>query len=339
MYILSTIVFALILIYFRYDYSKVRDFSLDFVCTEQIKGLAILMVILGHLNTEFYDWRFMQPFGSMGVALFLFISGYGLTKSFENKRLDGFFKKRITAVLIPYSVVTVLWIIVDYLSGIKHSTATILLAVLGLDFSRSVDETMWYISFIIIWYVAFYLTFRFVKRDLLKIAALFSFSLMSIIIGLTDFVGGASYLWEGHSIIFPIGVFYAMYAEKYVVKYKNRLLIPLIITSSIIFYLNFNADLSSAVDYIINDVFFILTITGMLIVLRHYNLKSLFLEKIGSYSYELYLFEGYLISKIIKPDFMENGESLWIYLLLVIVLSYSYHKVIKITNKKIYRLL
>ena len=96
MYILSTIVFALILIYFRYDYSKVRDFSLDFVCTEQIKGLAILMVILGHLNTEFYDWRFMQPFGSMGVALFLFISGYGLTKSFENKRLDGFFKKRIT---------------------------------------------------------------------------------------------------------------------------------------------------------------------------------------------------------------------------------------------------
>ena len=56
-----------------------------------IKGMAILIIIMGHLGNIF-GVRVFNPLGSCGVAIFLFCSGYGLQKSYYKKNLKE--KKR-----------------------------------------------------------------------------------------------------------------------------------------------------------------------------------------------------------------------------------------------------
>jgi peptidoglycan/LPS O-acetylase OafA/YrhL len=60
---------------------------------QYIKGLAILAVIIGHIGNFSGKARF-TPLGGIGVALFLFCSGYGLTKSYEKNGLENYWMKK-----------------------------------------------------------------------------------------------------------------------------------------------------------------------------------------------------------------------------------------------------
>ena len=51
--------------------------------TTSIKGLAIFIIILSHISGNL-GIRFLTPLGGIGVALFLFLSGYGLSKSYTS---------------------------------------------------------------------------------------------------------------------------------------------------------------------------------------------------------------------------------------------------------------
>lgn len=49
--------------------------------TQILKGLAISMVIVQHLGQVFHIVA-LNPLGPIGVCIFLFISGYGLSCSY-----------------------------------------------------------------------------------------------------------------------------------------------------------------------------------------------------------------------------------------------------------------
>lgn len=66
-----------------------------------IKGVAIILVILCHLGGKTGSVVF-TPLGGIGVAIFLFLSGYGLEKSYEKKGLNNYWKKKISYVFLPY---------------------------------------------------------------------------------------------------------------------------------------------------------------------------------------------------------------------------------------------
>lgn len=108
--------------------------------TNNLKAVAIILVILGHLG-------FINKSGEWGVGIFLLLSGYGLTQSYIKSGIIGFFKKRLLAVILPYSIVMIIWIFVDYILGNKYRILTIGTSILGLNFKSVIDVTMWYISF------------------------------------------------------------------------------------------------------------------------------------------------------------------------------------------------
>lgn len=60
--------------------------------TQLLKGLAILMVIVEHLGQVLHIAA-LNPLGPIGVCLFLFISGYGLSYSYEKNGRNGYLKK------------------------------------------------------------------------------------------------------------------------------------------------------------------------------------------------------------------------------------------------------
>lgn len=111
----------------------------------KIKAIGILFVLFGH--TQQILWG-----GASGVAMFLIVSGYGMAESYLNKGLGLFWNKRIKAVWLPYFVAAVMKLLGMWGGGRSYIAATLL----GADFSRNIDPTMWYISFVFLWYLIFY---------------------------------------------------------------------------------------------------------------------------------------------------------------------------------------
>ena len=97
-----------------------RVFNLDRGVTNLLKLLSCIAIVLHHYsqyaltNGEGYNW-FLRVFSShggyVGVALFFFLSGYGLAKSNQAHRLRfvEFLKHRLSKVYFPLLLATLLW--------------------------------------------------------------------------------------------------------------------------------------------------------------------------------------------------------------------------------------
>src|SRR3989344_1884092 len=88
---LQTIILAIPLVFFILITSRkeAHPYEIDQEHTNQLKGLAILMVIFSHIG-YFLDSsdKFLYPLsvaGGVGVNIFLLLSGFGLTSSALNK--------------------------------------------------------------------------------------------------------------------------------------------------------------------------------------------------------------------------------------------------------------
>src|SRR5689334_13260056 len=64
---------------------------MDMTQTTQIKGLAILLVVVGHLWFHVSESRAVPILGDYSVTVFLILSGFGITNTFTKKQLEGFF--------------------------------------------------------------------------------------------------------------------------------------------------------------------------------------------------------------------------------------------------------
>jgi fucose 4-O-acetylase-like acetyltransferase len=182
-----------------------RIFSFDRDVTRQVKGIAILLVILGHLQVYglINGPDTLRFAGAWGVSIFLITSGFGLSQSYRWTSPDIiFFKKRIPKIIVPYAIVTISLIIVDFLvQGRQYSLSTVLLSILGLDLSHAVDPTMWYITFIFWWYLIFYMVYRLPISKPFQVILLFAAS------GLTYCIKSVHPLSAPYIFDFPVGVF------------------------------------------------------------------------------------------------------------------------------------
>ena len=75
------------------------------------RAIAIIAVVMIH-TTPAGEWQiFCKPFINFAVATFIFLSGY-LTKA-DNDNWLAFYRRRITRVLVPYFIWTVIYSIQD----------------------------------------------------------------------------------------------------------------------------------------------------------------------------------------------------------------------------------
>ena len=233
----------------------------------------------------------------MGGGIFLLLSGYGLTQSYVKSGIIGFFKKRLLAVILPYSTVMLIWIFVDFILGNKYSISTIAASILGVNFKSVIDVTMWYIPFLILWYIIFFLTFKSLKNNYFKIITMFIFSciIYYYVYKLFDQNVGVRL----YTLLFPIGVLLGFLFSK-----------ELNISEKM---------LKSTLGHIIIFSFILFEI----------------LSFIGNISFELYLFEGVFINKynFIFECINNKFLSVVTYFILIFVLSSIYHNIVKYINE------
>lgn len=122
-----------------------RDF------TNMARGIAILLVFAGHVGSQWS--KSLVALGGIGVAIFLFLSGYGLEESYKKSGLDGFWKKKILRVLIPYIVWILLYHLVVLITPLTPKAEDI-----------HIIPRYWFVEYIIGCYIAFWLTHKFTPK-------------------------------------------------------------------------------------------------------------------------------------------------------------------------------
>ena len=107
------------------------------------------MVILMHSSCNF-GLRIFTPLGGIGVALFLILSGYGLTESYKRKGLQFFWKSKFNKIWIPYAIV--LTVCTIWSSSFKPYVIVQYCLI---------DSPFWYISFLFYNYILFYVCHKY----------------------------------------------------------------------------------------------------------------------------------------------------------------------------------
>lgn len=265
---------------------RVPLFYLDRNSSTILRGIAILSVLLGH--TGYYVLG-----GAGGVALFLILSGYGLNLSCEAKGFALFWDKRLRKVFLPYFFVGLF-----ALAGRRiWDPRAIVCTLLGLDLGLIADPTMWYISYILLWYLVYYVLARlslligkpWLRRLLLLLAlvgASFGFRLLYAR-GFWHPESGASL----YSYAFPLGVALSCLTE-FKVKESTRSLFQLsflFVTAA--YMLGSYSFVNSELMAMMMGLF---PLSIVLAVRIRGRLEALLLW-FGRYSYPIYLFEGLLL--------------------------------------------
>ena len=262
---------------------RVPLFSLDRNSSTILRGIAILYILLGH--TGYFVWG-----GAGGVVLFLLLSGYGLDRSREQNGFTRYWNRRIRKVWFPYFLVALFvlagWRILD--------PRVIVCTLLGLDLGQIADPTMWYISYILLWYLVYYGLARLAlcvkspagRRGFL-LGGLFVMSLGFRIFSRVGFWHDASGAYF-YTLAFPLGVALSSLAGLKV-REKTRTLFRMA------FLFLTSAYMLGAYGHVRGELMALIMGLQPIAVVLAVRLRG-GLEKVllwlGKYSYPIYLFEG-----------------------------------------------
>lgn len=169
--------------------------------TRILKGIAIIMVVVQHLG-QAVDIGIVNPLGPIGVFLFLFLSGYGLTCSYLVNGRREYLKKKIMKVYAPYAFAIVLFLLWSFVIRDFPESGTII----KYFFFRSLPQgSYWYMLLLFYWYIMFYFLSFVIDRDVPLILGLILFAALILMVQKFSPI----YVWQFAS--FPIGVITARY--------------------------------------------------------------------------------------------------------------------------------
>ena len=171
--------------------------------TKILKGIAISAIIVEHIGQAFHI-GLVNPLGPLGVFLFLFLSGYGLSCSYEANGRKKYFQKKIIKVYIPYCIAVVLFFVWMMCRNIEIEPNLVGRYFVLLSLPQG---SYWYLVLMFYWYIIFYLLTFCYDND--KILVLFLFVASALIIIIQRF--SRVYVWQFFS--FPMGVIYAKHND------------------------------------------------------------------------------------------------------------------------------
>ena len=236
--------------------------------------------------------------GSWGVNIFLIISGYGIFRSFENHGIEGYWKRRIVSVYIPYLIYQPVCLLTLWMFS-NVCLINIVFAVIGIDFGQLLDKTMWYISYQFVWYLIAWIAFLLWKKYGKNLICIIFLGIATIVIAA---IGYLNVVWNHGSIAwayclsFPLGMFLAAMRNRRC-KHITVFYIVVLIISIIIFVLRYGKQHSS-----FEEMLFALCASFIpLILISLFRIPEMkIFNKFAKYSFGMYLCEGVLLQ--IKLD-------------------------------------
>ena len=296
--------------------------------TEIIRGFAIIFVILGHILGGMFgiiNIHITMLLGTGGVNIFLFLSGYGLFESYRVKGLHfkQFWNKKIEKIFIPYGIITIFFYCYLILVHQQPGRTALLENILCIDFTRSIDGTMWYMSYILIWYGIFFLVFYFDYNVLYKIGLVWLIGSNFSAYWLHNIFQDCSYQFSINAYSFPMGLLVAYIMEcvnhnLHITSHIRDVIGYIIVGLTVAIFILGNLQIINITYWQYGLCEFIILYKLIEVLLYKLQVPLKTLKYIGQNSFLLYLIEAKFIKIIGSIDWFQHN--VWIFSILYFVL-------------------
>lgn len=222
-----------------------HDDVLSLSSSKSLLGFFAILIVFHHLTQTIGAgnssvFAILENFGVCFVGAFFFFSGYGLLLSLHNKPgyLKGFFKKRLPSILVPFYVCILIFIIAALVTGKEFTIPQFIGWVTGFIL---LNTHMWYIVEIALFYIMFYVIFRFIKKENVAICLmglfLVVFTVGSLLLGHGDFWFQGEW-WFNSSLLFLVGMIFAKCQNRILPFFKKwyAVSIAVVLAGFIVFY-------------------------------------------------------------------------------------------------------
>lgn len=309
--------------------------------TVPLRGLLAIGIVLHHLSLRLVEaspdchwiWLQFSFWGAPIVAVFFFLSGYGLMVSLITKGqeyLDGFLKKRLLKIVLPLVLCSIVF----------EATSITLWGGQIADFRKDWPflPNCWFCVTIIIYYFAFYITALLFKSSPIKVAysmCLFSFVYV-FLFKVMDFCNW----WYQMVLSINIGMTLAYYEtaiRNVLYKYKRIIVLLLFLLTFLSAYW---ASCSKTDNFPVGMMVLSLVV-GLLIYsslcLRPIKSNRL-LTFFGRYSFEIYLIHGAVISVLFGMAYTYIPHWWHVFTILTFLATFFFawilRKVMKVVNQR-----
>lgn len=312
--------------------------------TKSLKGLLALLIIFHHISQKITTGENFSNFEYMGryiVALFFFLSGYGLYFQYRNNAtyMENFLKKRLVRIFIPFFVFIVIYVIYRATLG----------EVVNVDFFLSfwkdhsnIIYNGWFINSIIVLYVIFYVSF--VNKDS-KISEYKLVFLTLVYIFWKAYQDHGD--WEYVSIMaFLLGVFWMKNRVSIDKLLEKNYFIFLVSFSILMYVFHYYEDIMKNIGItnkyvyygIVGNLCTMVFIVYFILLSNKLNFSNKYLDFLGDISFEIYMIHG-LVMHYLGKFFVSSGVNDVLYTIVVlfvsIVFAYYIKKLIIVLEKNI----
>ena len=295
-----------------------RSVLLTKVETNYLKGMAAMMVVFAHycvyLGKEdrlIWGIKPFQYLGPLGVAIFMFLSGYGLYISNKLNRLNiCFLLKRLRSVYIPYLVVRMVF---SFMNNEFSSFGECIGYFLG------VVNPAWFIAVIMFMYIFYYLVSK-LNLDEIKKIGILTCLIVTMSVVLYFQMGIERSYWFGNNLLFPLGVIVGKYESYIMDLYKKKwfslfCIMVVGLGSTCIGYFVTEGLIQVAVKTTMG----ILLVLFILLLLEKIDVKNTAIVLLGNFSLNLYLTHSKLYVLMSEYFAMENMWMILLYFITVLV--------------------
>src|ERR1700678_2076161 len=136
---------------------------------DELKGLAILLIILYHAGGVLVWQNFLH--GDLGVDIFVLLSGVGIALSSRVETAGQFLRRRLWRIFPAYWIVLTAYLLGNaFLLHQPYTPFNVAVHYLGLQglfgdaIGFSIDDSFWFITLIVGWYVVYALFRRLMSR-------------------------------------------------------------------------------------------------------------------------------------------------------------------------------
>ena len=209
--------------------------------TKYLQGFFAICIMLHHIGQETCaSWlaypvipglELFVPIGYFFVAVFLMCSGFGLYKSYKLKAdyLNGFLKNRVLPLILAFYSTGLIFFLTRILMKEKMNGWQIFCYISGWGLP---NPYAWFVVAMPYFYICFYLSFRFLKKDWMKIlgtvSGVFLYTFLGTCINHNNYWMRGQW-WYNCVHLFWIGILFARFEKPIVEKIKKHYLVYLIL--------------------------------------------------------------------------------------------------------------
>ena len=195
---------------------SIRENYLNVTQSTAIKGWLAMGVLLCHVvpASGVVNGSFLSPLiaslGYLCVAMFFFLSGSGLAAQYQTKRdayLKRFLKNRVLSIYLLTLFLILVYLVFRLLVGVQVSVIQLLQSFL---FGNTIVSNGWYLQVILLFYLFWYLTTKFIKNERMQTVVLSVSVLAYMLFGLLFL----SSFWYQSCLGFLLGIWWQKNKQK-----------------------------------------------------------------------------------------------------------------------------